>query len=277
MYAMFQTGSSFLRSVDGGAKFDPFATNLLDTCQNWDLTFDVLINPVVPSKLYASCRWLWRATADSPGDWLPLFIPPLAAPSWVVHSAVDTSSGMVFAGLADGRIFAGPQEAAFRRIFTHPNAMFVTDLEVDPHHPERLYATFSPQISSPPIRTDRHCGSVPAPRVYRITRKSDSPIEKTVIAKNISANLPPGLCVNTVAVDPVLDNVVYVGTQKGIYRGAYKGGGKQKLVWSWSPYNFGMPPADVRDLEYQASTHRLIAGTFGRGVFMMPLDPGPAQ
>ena len=89
------------------------------------------------------------------------------------------------------------------------------------------------------------------------------------MAVDITGNLPPNLCANTVLPDPEADQVVYVGTQRGVYRGRNVAGRGARPTWAWDLYSYGMPLADVRDLEVQASTKRIFAATFGRGLFMM--------
>jgi hypothetical protein len=39
------------------------------------------------------------------------------------------------------------------------------------------------------------------------------------------------------------------------------------VTWFWRPYNNGMPPADVRDLEVHPSTGIMRAFTYGRSAF----------
>ena len=59
---------------------------------------------------------------------------------------------------------------------------------------------------------------------------------------------------------------LYVGTDAGVYRANNSGA-------SWSLFGGGMPNAQVRDLEYNATTGILAAGTYGRGVWEIQVGP----
>jgi CARDB len=67
---------------------------------------------------------------------------------------------------------------------------------------------------------------------------------------------------NCIAGDPNSTDVVYVGTDKGVFRGELGEGG-----WQWQPYNKGLPLVMVRDLVPVVSTGELRAATYGRGVW----------
>jgi hypothetical protein len=44
------------------------------------------------------------------------------------------------------------------------------------------------------------------------------------------------------------------------------------VTWSWTPYDDGLPRADVRDLEVHPRTGVMRAATFGRGAFEVDTD-----
>ena len=278
-YSMFQFASSVVQSIDGGLNWDPFNVNLpaAPSCGNYNLTFDFQTHPVVPSTLLASCLGLWRTDADQPGTWRLVFLPPLKTKGRVVRSAVEPASDMYYAGTGqfDGRIYAGAGGFQMQQIFKHPTGMHVTDIEPDPVRGVRLYATFA----SPPV-IDRNCSTGLENRVYQLRPKLNALPGFPYVALDISSDLPANLCVNTIAPDPLLEDTVYIGTNRGVYRGhnrAVGTGGRPN--WRWASYNYGMPGADVRDLEFQAVTGRLFAATFGRGAFMLdtrgPSAPAP--
>ena len=88
-------------------------------------------------------------------------------------------------------------------------------------------------------------------------------------AEDITENLPSGLCVNALAIDPSIPRTLYAATDRGTYRGRSNAIGGP---WVWEPYDDGMPPADVRDLELDVSTGQLYAATFGRGALKVTLE-----
>jgi hypothetical protein len=68
--------------------------------------------------------------------------------------------------------------------------------------------------------------------------------------------LAAGLRVNTIAVDRMVPFTVYVGTNRGVYRGA----STNRATWIWRTYNRGLPLADVNHLELHPTS-----GQNGRG------------
>ena len=78
---------------------------------------------------------------------------------------------------------------------------------------------------------------------------------------------------NMIAVHPTHPYEVYVATDRGVYRGtgSIVGG---SLVFKWTPFNCGLPWVQVCDLEIRASSPTaatLYAGTYGRGLWLIPL------
>jgi hypothetical protein len=82
---------------------------------------------------------------------------------------------------------------------------------------------------------------------------------------NISAGLP-NIAANTVTTQFGSWGVAYCGTDLGVY---YR---NPSVSASWQSFNAGLPAVPVRDLEIQYSTNRLFAGTFGRSIWVSPLE-----
>ena len=124
---------------------------------------------------------------------------------------------------------------------------------------------------SPPTVTDRNC-ALRVPRIYMMQQLGKSPTSISTSGSDITGNLPTNLCVNTIATDPSTDGALLIGTQKGVYRGlpVEQQGGRDELVMV--SLQSGNAAGERRNLEYQPVTQRLLAATFGRGVFMMPLS-----
>ncbi len=270
-YAMGQGIDSLARSTDGGNTFAnisgglPLGVGKTNGCAQYNTHFQV--HPTQASTLLASpngpasggCGPLFQTTnPQPPGNWSALFTPPTGS---IVRSAVDPSINLYYAGSNDGRVYAGPGGANWQMVFTHPNGNDVTDIEVDSEDPSTVYVAFS--------------GSG-AGRVYRLRRSSPSPTSMT--ATDITSDLPPGLTIGLVqgspgggalAVDRLLPLTIYVGTSHGVYCGRTGDGGN---TWWWSPYENGMPAADVADLEVHPKTGVMRAATFGRSVYEVNTD-----
>lgn len=82
--------------------------------------------------------------------------------------------------------------------------------------------------------------------------------------KSISANLPNNP-VNTVREDPTDENILYVGTDMGVYVSIDRG-------MSWIAYGTGIPNTPVHDLQIQPSAKELVAATHARSMWVVSTD-----
>lgn len=82
---------------------------------------------------------------------------------------------------------------------------------------------------------------------------------------NISTGLPavPANCITT---QVGLSGVAYCGTDLGVY---YR---NPLISTTWQSFNTGLPSVPVRDLEIHYATGKIIAATFGRSIWVSPLD-----
>ena len=79
---------------------------------------------------------------------------------------------------------------------------------------------------------------------------------------NISGNLPENGAVYAIAEDHVDKNLLFVGTEFGLY--FTKIGGEK-----WLRLNAGLPTIMVRDLAINRQMDDLVIGTFGRGIYVL--------
>ena len=78
----------------------------------------------------------------------------------------------------------------------------------------------------------------------------------------INANLPTKGSTHTIGEDHVDKNLLFLGTQFGVYFS--NNGGEE-----WIPLKNGIPPACVMDLDIQRRENDLVVSTFGRGVYIL--------
>ncbi len=254
-------------STDGGNVFVDFSSGIPASvradCGVWKMALQVLVHPGNPQTVLEACDSLWRTpTSVPPGSWSALSLTPAGN---VIRAAVDSTRDLYYAGTDAGRIFVGPGGDGWQEILADPELKFVSDLEVDFARPDVVYAAFAPSF-----KVDRNCGGTAGTRrIYQLTRTSPDLPSVSVTAVDITSDLPAGLCVNALAVDPQLPRTLYAATNRGVYRGrsSLSGG-----PWVWGRYNSGMPPADVRDLEVHPINHHVFAATFGRGAFEVTLE-----
>jgi photosystem II stability/assembly factor-like uncharacterized protein len=91
---------------------------------------------------------------------------------------------------------------------------------------------------------------------------SPSPTWTNVTPPN--TNLP----FNTILVDPATPSTVYAGADNGMWASADSG-----ATWTYMGPEAGIPNVAVFDLQIQASTRKVYAFTFGRGVFVLTPTP----
>ncbi|MCX6565639.1 MAG: glycosyl hydrolase [Candidatus Aminicenantes bacterium] len=78
----------------------------------------------------------------------------------------------------------------------------------------------------------------------------------------IAAGLPQNGGVHTIVQDPVNPDLLFAGTEFGVF--ASVNGGKE-----WFALKNGMPTISVKDLTIQRRENDLVAATFGRGIFVL--------
>ncbi|TDQ28590.1 sialidase family protein [Tenacibaculum caenipelagi] len=77
--------------------------------------------------------------------------------------------------------------------------------------------------------------------------------------KNISGNIPLSP-VNVIKEDPEKENILYVGTDNGLYVSFDKGS-------TWEAFSNGLPNVAVHDLVIQPKARHLVIGTHGRSLY----------
>jgi sortilin (neurotensin receptor 3) len=272
LYAMGQAQDSLSQSLDGGqTPLLPFYQGLPPTpttsppgpneitCAMYQSNFFLQVDPALPTTLLASCRELYRTSTNvSPGNWQKFFISPSGD---VVRSAIDSVNVLYYVGTSTGHVFAVPVDGSpWQELLIQPNGKSISDIELDPAHPELVYASVAP-----PFTVDRPCAATNGQgRIYQLVRQS--PLPNAAFATiDITGGLQnTDLCVNALAVDPHIPRTLYAATNRGVYRGRSNATGGP---WIWVPYDDGLPLADVRDLEVHPVTAHIFAATYGRSAF----------
>ena len=139
----------------------------------------------------------------------------------------------------------------------------ISSLSIDPHDPtgNTVYVTVAgiPNL---------------AQHVKMVYRSTDGGAHWS----NIQSNLPVSAA-NSVVVDPQDANTAYIATDAGVYitSSVTTCGGATAC---WSPFGSGLPDSPVVALSAAPATtspNVLVAGTFGRGVWQIPLVTAGAQ
>jgi len=125
-----------------------------------------------------------------------------------------------------------------------PDMSLVEDVQASMHDENVAYAAI-----------DNHKRGDFKPYLLKTTNKGKS-------WRLISGNLPERGSVHTVVEDHVDPNLLFVGTEYGLF--FTQDGGE-----NWHQMKAGFPTIAVRDVEIQRRENDLVVGTFGRGVYIL--------
>jgi photosystem II stability/assembly factor-like uncharacterized protein len=163
--------------------------------------------------------------------------------------------GMIFAGTDDGRVWVtrddgGEWSELTDRFDGVPPGTYVSRIEPSHFYSERFYVTF-----------DNHRTNDFTPYVY-VTDDGG----RTFLS--IAANLPTGSAdfVHVIREDPRNENLLFVGTDLGVYVSTNRG------IW-WQRFMEGFPTVPVHDLAIHPRDRELIAGTHGRSIWIVDIAP----
>ncbi|MEZ5966803.1 MAG: glycosyl hydrolase [Planctomycetota bacterium] len=239
---------------------------------HWDAP--LIISPHAPSRLYFGGQFLFRS--DDRGDsWrkvssdltrqidrntLPVMgrvqsvdaVAKNASTSFYGNIvALDESprvEGLLFVGTDDGLVQVSDDGGgAWREIQEFPGVpanTYVSDLCASPHDDDRVYASF-----------DNHKAGDFAPYLMR----SD---DRGRTWTSIASDLPARGTVYCVAEDHGCKDLLFAGTEFGVYC-SRDGGGR------WLKLGGGLPTVCVRDLALHPREHDLVLATFGRGFWVL--------
>ena len=156
--------------------------------------------------------------------------------------------GLLFAGTDDGLIQVTEDGGANWRQATNPAGVpemtYVSRLTPSAHGVDVLYAAF-----------DNHKRADFKPYVLKSTDLGRT-------WTSIAGDLPERGTVYALAEDPVDPDLLFAGTEFGLY--FTLDGGRH-----WMQLNGGMPTIAVRDLAIQQRENDLVAATFGRGFYVL--------
>jgi photosystem II stability/assembly factor-like uncharacterized protein len=156
--------------------------------------------------------------------------------------------GLLYTGSDDGLIHVSKDGGAtWNKISGNlPQNLWVSRVVASAHKKERVYATLNG------YRNDD------------FTTHAYMSDDFGQTWKNLANNLPASP-VNVIAEDNVNENILYLGTDNGLYISLNKGA-------SWDDFSNGMPNVAVHDLVIQKKAKDLVVGTHGRSIYKVNLD-----
>jgi len=239
---------------------------------NWDTP--LLISKHDPKTIYIASNVLWKST--NRGDSWTQISPDLTRQMdrnklkimdkiWnadaiaksastslygniVAFSESPLNPNLLFVGTDDGLIQitedGGKNWTKIEKVGGLPELIYVSDLFASNLNENVLYATY-----------DNHKSGDFKPYIFKSNDKGKT-------WTSISSNLPERGTVYTIAEDFVDPNLLFVGTEFGLYF-TNDGGNK------WVQLKGNFPTINVRDLDIQQRETDLIVGTFGRGIYIL--------
>jgi len=275
IYAQWQHGGLIRHDRRTGESIDVKPRESADgPALRWNWDSAILISPHNSERLYFGAQMMFRS--DDRGDsWRPISGDltrnldrnqlDIFGRIWGVDSVRKNNStsfygtlvsfdespvveGLLYAGSDDGVISVSEDGGAnWRRIESFPEVpemTYVNDLFASRHDADTVYAAFN-----------NHKMGDFAPYVLMSTDRGNT-------WTSITADLPERGSVYTFNQDHVDADLLFVGTEFGVWYSPDHGG-------RWIELGSGMPTIAVRDLEIQREMNDLVAGTFGRGYIIL--------
>ncbi len=245
-----------------------------DLAMRWNWDAPLIVSPHSNTRLYFGAQRLYRS--DDRGDsWKPVSPDltraldrnklPLMGKIWpidAVQKNVSTAlydnissiaespkqEGLLYVGTDDGLVQVSEDSGANWRKIEKPAGVpedaYVQRILASQHDAGVVYVAY-----------ENHQNGDFKPYLIKSADKG-----KTWV--NVSGNLPESGGVYAVAEDHVNKNLLFAGTEFGLY---FTNIGGEK----WIKLNVGLPTVMVRDLAVQKQMDDLVIGTFGRGIYVL--------
>lgn len=161
---------------------------------------------------------------------------------------------LLYAGTDDGLIQVSEDAKTWKKIETFPGVpeyTLVSDILPSRFDENVVYATFN-----------NHKRDDFKPYVLKSNNKGKS-------WQSISGNLPDNGAVNTIVEDPTKPNLLFVGTEWGVFFTVEGGENPPMGEVKWIQLKSGIPTIKVADIVVQEREKDLVLATFGRGFYIL--------
>lgn len=240
----------------------------------WNWNTPLLISPHDNERIYYAAEKLfqsddrgdnWRAISPNLTRQLDRNTLEVMGRVWSVDAIAKNDStsmygsaiGLSESTLVEGLIYVGTDDgvlsvtedggASWRRTESFrgvPDMSLIEDVQASAHDADVVYAVI-----------DNHKRGDHKPYVLRSENRGRS-------WTSITGNLPERGSAHTIVEDHVDSNLLFVGTEFGLFFS--QDGGE-----SWHQLKKNFPTIAVRDLEIQRRENDLVVGTFGRGIYIL--------
>ncbi|MFA4922772.1 MAG: glycosyl hydrolase [Ignavibacteriaceae bacterium] len=244
----------------------------------WDTPF--ILSPHAPTRLYIAAEKVFRS--DDRGDsWTEISGDlttqtdrntfPVMGKYWSVDAvAKDLSTSqfglivslaespvkenLLYAGTDDGLIQVTEDAKTWRKIDDVPDVpkfTLVSDILPSRFSENVVYASFN-----------NHKRDDFKPYFFKSADKGKT-------WKSIAGNLPANGAVNTIIEDPINPNLLFIGTEWGVFFSLNGGENTADGNTEWIQLKNGIPNIKVTDLAIQERENDLVVATFGRGFYIL--------
>ncbi|MEW9799299.1 VPS10 domain-containing protein [Alteromonas sp. CYL-A6] len=241
---------------------------------NWDAPINVSAHD--PKRIYFASQRVWRS--DNRGDsWTPIsgdltkngnrMHSKMMGRTWSVEAGWDlyamseyhtianfaespVNENILWVGTDDGLIQVTQdggknwKKIDLSKVRGVPETAYVNDIRADLYDPETVY-----------VALDNHKYGDYKPYLIKSTNLGKS-------WSSLADDLPAKHLVWRIVQDHVNKELLFIGTEFGVFFTV--DGGKK-----WLELTGGMPTISTRDVQIQRRENDLIAGTFGRGIYIL--------
>lgn len=275
LYLMWQEGNLYRkdRRSDEGLSIRPQPAPG-DPPERWNWDSPILVSPHNPDRIYYASQRLWRSD-DRGSSWMPIsgdltqglnrYEQRFMGRVWSVDALHDNAAMSKYATIT--AIAESPVEANVLIVGTDdglvqvssnggqawtraaplpalPPLSFVNDVEASLYDARTLY-----------VVADAHKIGDFTPYVYESTDLGRT-------WRSIAGNLPRGTIAWTIQQDHDRPDLLFLGTEFGIYFSPNRGA-------RWFKLNGGVPTISFRDLKIHRRDNDLVGASFGRGFYVL--------
>lgn len=252
VYAEYQYGG-LGRSTNGGLSFST-ASNGITGNNRFNWNSPVVFDPQDPSTLYFGSQKLYKSTNNA-ASWSAISgdLTKGQGNGNIVFNTITSISvsplvqDYIYTGSDDGSVYFTPDGGlTWNKISDDLPERWISSVAADPFEKNKVYVTLSG------YRWDDYI-----PHVLMSEDNGETWLD-------ISGNLPEAP-VNEIVTDPEKPGYLYVATDMGVYYSPNYGS-------TWDVTGTGMPIIVVSDLRLHNPTRKLIAATYGRGMYKLDLS-----
>lgn len=275
VYMEIQEGNlhRYNRKTEEGMDIQPQGA-IGEAADRWNWDSPILISPHNNRTLYYGSQRVWQSL-DQGNSWEAIssdlttnqnrYELEMMGKVWSVDALYDNGAmskyatltsisespkqeGLLYTGSDDGLIHISEDGGVnWRRSGTLPKVpefSFINDIEASHHNSDVVFAS-----------ADAHKLGDYKPYLFMSTDRGRS-------WKSIVGDLPKETIVWVVKQDPIEPNLLFIGTEYGIYFSPNKG-------TNWIQLKSGLPTIPFRDIELHPKEHDLVGASFGRGFFVL--------